>query len=328
MKQSKIVTKLSAALVLFGSLSTLQAVGVSFEHSGSSDVGGSVSHNGWIDVEHNWYVGDHYRYDADAKIARYPLHNKEVRPVYEHGGEFDTRHGTAVSVQFNPDKSGDVVVDSFELRDHRGHRVAARVASENLNDRQFAIVADHRLDWDAEYSVSVSYKEDGTPREERWTFRTQKLDHPVYTLEDNQHTHYVARNSTYAFYDKHARAEADGRFEHHGDFRVEKSVDHDTFYARVDAEVGSNVDVEINDEKHKFHIFTDEIKKLEFSNVDDSFVTLKWYHDRSGEEKGYKIYRDGKFLARVDADVTVYRDTSVKSGATYTYTVKVTNDRS
>jgi hypothetical protein len=327
MVKNKILATMSMALLLCGSLSSLQAIGV-------GDVGPIHvdTSSDWVDLQHNRYFDEHYTYDTNAKLAQYPHETHDrVGPAYVDDNHeqyhVDRVHGHPVSIQFNPDKSGNIVADNFVLRDAHGKVVETKVATYELNDRQFAVVPAHRLDWDEEYRVSFRYSEDGVAKEEAWSFRTEALEHSLYTLEDARQTHDVARGSTYAFYDKQASDVADARFEHNGGFRVEKAVDHDTYYAEVEAAVGSNVSATVNGKEHQFHIFTDEIKKLEFADVDDHSVTLRWEHDKNGEEKGYKIYRDGKFLASVSADRQTYRDDHVKAGVTYAYTVKVTNDK-
>ncbi len=311
MVKKKILTTMSISLLLCGSLSSLQAIGVGeVNHSISTD---------WFDV--------HYTYDTNTKLAQYPHATyAKLSPSYIDDNylpyHIDRVYGRPVGIQFNPDKSGDIRVNHFALKNYNGTIIETEWARENLNDREYAIVPKHRLDWDSEYSVDFSYQEDGTP-----TYRTEKLDYPIYKIDNHTHTHHVAKDSTYAFYVGDSNVNVDANFQHHGDFSVKRTVDHDTFYAGVTAEVGSNVSATVNGEEHQFHIFTDEIKKLEFTDVDNHSVTLRWDHDKSGEERGYKIYRDGKFLASVSADAEVYRDNHVRAGVTYAYTVKVTNDK-
>ncbi len=354
MKKHKSLMSLSAALILCGSLSALQALGVvngsveingganhsasasvSADNSSSQGVSVEVNHGenwDWVDKDHNHYFGADFHYDEGDKVAQWPYaHDAEVSPAYTDEAYRDWNgvrkvHAHAVAIQFNPDKSGDIRVDHFWIKDQNGRTVDVAWANDNLNDREYAIVPKERLDWGSEYSVDFAYHEDGAAKSEHWTFRTEKLNHPLYDIENRTQVHDVARGSTYAFYDKHSDATVDAQFYHDGGFRVDKTVDHDTFYVDVEANVGANVDATVNGEKHHFHVFTEEVKDLEFTNVGDNSVTLKWHHNNSGEEKGYKVYRDDKLVARVSADTTVYTDRSVKPGVHYRYTVKVTND--
>ncbi len=55
-------------------------------------------------------------------------------------------------------------------------------------------------------------------------------------------------------------------------------------------------------------------------------VLLSW-NDNSNNETGFKIFRDGEFIATVGANSISYKDENLKKETTYTYTVKASDDR-
>jgi hypothetical protein len=55
-------------------------------------------------------------------------------------------------------------------------------------------------------------------------------------------------------------------------------------------------------------------------------VTISW-HDRSDDERGFKIFRDNKFIALVPANKTSYIDRGLKSQKSYKYEIRATDDQ-
>jgi hypothetical protein len=53
-------------------------------------------------------------------------------------------------------------------------------------------------------------------------------------------------------------------------------------------------------------------------------INLSWT-DNSSNETGFKIYRDGAYIAQVGVGVTAYQDTGRQCNTTYSYTVRATN---
>jgi hypothetical protein len=64
---------------------------------------------------------------------------------------------------------------------------------------------------------------------------------------------------------------------------------------------------------------------LNFSNVTKNSVTLKW-QDNSDDESGFKIFRDGRVVAIVEANTTQYTDSNLQPNRKYIYKIKATND--
>ncbi len=56
-----------------------------------------------------------------------------------------------------------------------------------------------------------------------------------------------------------------------------------------------------------------------------SKVSISW-QDNATTETGYKLYRDGRFIATVGANVHSYTDENLTRDTTYTYTVKASDD--
>jgi hypothetical protein len=273
--------------------------------------------------------------DENPKIIKWPYSNyTKAQPAFfnneypvplpecTQGGS----SGNPISIQFNPAKSGEIAIDTFTLQNRYGTQIQTKLLTHNLSDKQFVIFPLDRLNWDTNYTAIFTYSEDGVQKSETWSFKTRKLEHPVYILDDTQTTYDVAKNSTYAFFIKPENCnETSSSYGHQGGFSFKKVLDKDTYYANIIANTGADTTAIMGGKTFNFHIFTQEITNLEFINVANNSVTVKWTHEKSGEESGYKIYRDGKFLTQVSSDTDTYTDSTVVPNTTYTYTVKVTN---
>ncbi len=65
--------------------------------------------------------------------------------------------------------------------------------------------------------------------------------------------------------------------------------------------------------------------RLRFSHITAHSVTLHW-QDRSQDELGFKIFRDGNLIAIAGENRTTYQDSNLEPEHTYTYTVKASDD--
>jgi hypothetical protein len=64
---------------------------------------------------------------------------------------------------------------------------------------------------------------------------------------------------------------------------------------------------------------------LTFTDVSKDSITLNW-KDNSDSESGFKIYRDGVFIALLNPNTKSFRDKNLKPDTTYNYTIKSTTD--
>jgi rhodanese-related sulfurtransferase len=275
--------------------------------------------------------------DLNPKIVKWPYPNyTKAQPAF-----FNTEFpaplpecstgapsGNPISIQFNSAKSGDVVYESFSLTDKDANIVETKMVTDNLHDREFAFFPMSRLDWGSKYSVKFNYKEDGVNKSENWSFKTRELQHPIIKLDNTSKTYAVASGSTYSFYfvPDDCKDTSNG-YSYDPSKIVFTQVDQNTNYIEVKASVGSDFSITLQNGKvYNFHTFTQEISDLSFSDVTKDSVTLNWTHTSSGEESGYKIYRDAELIATLDSDAKTYTDTNLDPTTTYNYTVKVTND--
>jgi len=60
---------------------------------------------------------------------------------------------------------------------------------------------------------------------------------------------------------------------------------------------------------------------------DNTSVKLTW-QDNASDESGYKVYRDGKFIAKLPKNSTTYTDSSLAPKTEYRYSVKATDNAS
>jgi hypothetical protein len=108
---------------------------------------------------------------------------------------------------------------------------------------------------------------------------------------------------------------------------VGSQIDANTRAVKVIGDTGNTTTLQIgNGKSFNLHIFTEELTNLTFSDITSHEVTLNWAHNDSGEETGYKIFRDGTLIAIVAPDISSYHDKGLTPLSDYQYTVKVTND--
>ena len=159
-------------------------------------------------------------------------------------------------------------------------------------------------------------------------FKTKKLQYPVVKITTDSKTYDVAKDDKITLYfEPHDCRETYGGTSYDPTkFKIIGNIDRDTIPVQIKGNAGSDFEIRRNGKVYKFHIFTEEIKKLSFSDVSANSVTLNWEHTSSGEETGYKIYRDGELIHTADINDRSYTDTNLVKNHTYKYTVKVTND--
>jgi hypothetical protein len=64
-------------------------------------------------------------------------------------------------------------------------------------------------------------------------------------------------------------------------------------------------------------------ENLEFTNITAHSVTLNW-EDKSDDESGFKIFRDGKLITTTPANTTTYLDAGLLANSNYKYEIKAT----
>jgi len=233
-----------------------------------------------------------------------------------------------ISIQFNPAKSQTITLKSFELRDSKNTLVPTKQITDRLDNGQFAFISKDRFKWGERYSAVFSYSEDGKDKTISWNFKTKTLKHPLITLTSTDKTYSLAKNDTMALYfkpDSCMQTSSQISFDP-SKITIAKTIDKDTYYMKITGSVGSDFEVNHAGKTYKFHIFTSEINNLSFSDITSNSLTINWTHTNSGDETGYKIYRDGVLIHTASIDDRSYTDTNLSPNHTYRYTVKVTND--
>jgi acetyl esterase/lipase len=76
-------------------------------------------------------------------------------------------------------------------------------------------------------------------------------------------------------------------------------------------------------------VFAKPIKpeNLHLEALSKTEVSISW-EDRSDNESGFKIFRDGRLIATTNANVTTYKDSGLSASTTYDYKVVATDDSS
>ncbi|RUM67341.1 MAG: hypothetical protein DSZ06_01425, partial [Sulfurospirillum sp.] len=232
-----------------------------------------------------------------------------------------------ISIQFNPSKSQTITLKSFKLKDAQGNLINSKQI-DHLKEGQFAFISKDRFDWGAKYSAVFNYSEGGENKTISWNFKTKTLKYPLITLTSTDKTYYLAKNDNVTLYFKPESCMQTSSKISYDPSKIDilKTIDKDTYYMKIKGNVGSNFEINHGEKVYKFHIFTEEIKNLSFSNVSANSVTLNWEHTSSGEETGYKIFRDGELIHTADINERSYKDTNLAKNHTYKYTIKVTND--
>ena len=232
-----------------------------------------------------------------------------------------------VSIQFNSSKSQTINLNGFELKDAQGDIISTKQI-ENLKDGQFAFISKDRFDWDAKYSATFNYEEDGKDKTISWNFKTKSLSYPLFKLTAIDKIYDLAKNDTLALYFKPDNCLQNSSQISYDPSKIEilKIIDKDTYYVKITGNVGSDFSINHAGKVYQFHIFTSEVESLSFSNKTANSVTLNWTHTNTGDATGYKIYRDGELIYTASIDERSYTDTNLSPNHTYRYTVKVTND--
>ena len=68
-------------------------------------------------------------------------------------------------------------------------------------------------------------------------------------------------------------------------------------------------------------------ESLQLEPISETKVSISW-EDRSANESGFKVFRDGRLIATTARDVTSYEDSGLNANTSYRYTVMATDDSS
>jgi hypothetical protein len=204
------------------------------------------------------------------------------------------------------------------------------IDDEHLGDRQFVMFPINRLDWGENYTATFSYIEGEIEKELNWSFKTRSLEHPIIRLDDIEATYEVSKGSTYTFYvvpddcndtNTYYSSYYPSQLEIIGDF-----IDQNTHYVKTIGDVDSTTDLELgNGKTFSFHVFTEEVSNLTFTDINTTSVTLHWEHDLVGASK-FKIFRNGELITEDPISEKTYTDNSLTANTTYKYIIKATND--
>jgi rhodanese-related sulfurtransferase len=304
-----------------------------------------------VGVEESSRYGMMYIYNMGTLQPRYPSNIRELNPkivkwpypnyTKAQPAFFNTEFpvplpecisggpsGNPISIQFNPDKSSDITFNSFTLKDSSGKVIDTKRVTTNLGSNEFAFFPLYRLDWGSKYSVEFNYNEDGDSKNESWSFTTRELKNPIKYADSEAINYYVAKGSTYSLYLKPKDCnDVNYGYSYSGNISLSQ-IDQNSVNLTVNSSVGSDFYITLqNGKDYAFHTFTTEISDLSFSDVTEDSVTLNWTHENSGEESGYKVFRDGKLIATLDSDTRSYTDSNLEPNSTYNYRVKVTADK-
>lgn len=164
--------------------------------------------------------------------------------------------GYPLSLQVNPTRVAEVVLQRFALYRVRGERLqaidAVRLLDQEsdpnsvLDSHSFALFPLQRLDWGARYQAEVELTLDGTPRRVSWTFTTRGTDMPVLTASAQSQRFTVDQDVDYLLYlppePERAFTALSTRAEHRRGTRLElQSIDANTVRIRLDAPVCDRV---------------------------------------------------------------------------------------
>ncbi len=240
--------------------------------------------------------------------------------------------GNPISIQFNPQKSGAIDYQTFTLTDPSGKTLTIkRLISKHIDDHTLVFFPVNRLEWDTTYTAHLAYLEDGAPKTIDWSFKTRSLpDYPIIRLTSKDKRYQVASGSHYILYlpPKDCTVYYNGYGTNNvNSASVEKIYDSNTIQIDVRGNTGDSFEISIGrNDKFTFDIFTHEIEALTFSDISTDSVTLHWKHTSTGNETGYKIFRDGKLIYTASINDRSYIDTGLTPNHTYRYTVKVTDE--
>ncbi len=150
----------------------------------------------------------------NKKIAIYPYDEQiEVPPAFfdeipDPLPEYDVS-GFPISISFNEYYFKRVKVLSFKLFDVENKEIKETKFYNHISDPnskfkkfEFALFPLKRLEWDARYRVVVEYKVDGKKESKEWYFNTQKFEHPLYIVSEENSSFDVEVGKSYIFYFK------------------------------------------------------------------------------------------------------------------------------
>jgi hypothetical protein len=148
----------------------------------------------------------------NPKVLFWPYVNqKDVLPVfYEELPDPLSQcsvSGYPVSIEFNPEKNGNITLKSFTLIEEESQKVLDTIFMDKetdpnaiFNKNQFALFPVKRLDWGKKYKAEVVYyEEDGTLLHKAWSFQTKALSGLNFTVSEGKN-HFSMPSGTNAFF--------------------------------------------------------------------------------------------------------------------------------
>lgn len=210
--------------------------------------------------------------------------------------------GYPMSVNFNPFKTeGTPVLIDFRLEDSHGREIPLLKAMTHDNDPNghfskydFAIFPEKRLQWGEIYQATFIYVLNDQIYTKHWSFRTRTLPGDYYEVQDFEKSYPVISGKKYFFYIPPRDCNDVIRsYQYTFPYGVTVDIgfyDHNTIWLQLDGEIGSEVDIWLNNRRLKVVIdSTDNAKNFSSYSSSSSSVSLSC-------PEGY-VYVDGMCLA-------------------------------
>jgi hypothetical protein len=195
----------------------------------------------------------------NPKVVLWPYKNqKDVMPVfYEELPDplpECSVSGYPISIQFNPTKTGKIVLESLSLYDESGEITDTKLLEKNqyLSDKEFVLMPLTRLKWGKTYHVKAHYHEDeGATKSLTWEFTTTSLPKPNFIVEQTNQNFTLESGKTYYLYlppqDCNDMFKS-YRYEHTYDLKVEDSmIDNNTI--KIKATGVGMIEIETDNKK-------------------------------------------------------------------------------
>ena len=176
--------------------------------------------------------------------------------------------GYPISVEFNPEKIGNINLIDFELTDTAtGEDVNSTILSQltdpnkHFNQYQFALMPLERLKFNTQYNVKFVYSEDGLTKTITWNFKTKSLKYPYYIVDTQNATLKIKPANTYIIYlkplncnDKFSRFSAS----YFGSSPKIEFVDYNTLKVTSNASIGSEITINTSNSRNIILIVSNE----------------------------------------------------------------------
>jgi hypothetical protein len=112
-----------------------------------------------------------------------------------------------ISIQFNPSKTGHIIMHSFKLYDEDNIETIDKVIltpstdpNSHFSTGQYALFPLQRLDWGSQYHAEFNYTEDDILKSKLWSFKTKSLKYSNYIFTKDDATFNVLSGKTYIIY--------------------------------------------------------------------------------------------------------------------------------